>query len=72
MTMEYSKSSYSSLECVEVASHPDGAISVRSTLAQDGPTLEFTADEWAAFAAGMKSGVFDFGLDIDTLLTRSR
>jgi hypothetical protein len=72
MTASYRKSSFSRTTCVEVAPLPDGAVSVRNTRARTGPTLEFTGDEWAAFVAGVKSGEFDFGLDVDALLTRAR
>lgn len=70
MTVSYRKSSFSGTTCVEVAPLPDGVISVRNTRARTGPPLEFTADEWAAFVAGVKSGEFDFGLPIDALLSR--
>jgi hypothetical protein len=65
----YRKSTFSGLNCVEVASLADGSVSVRNTRARTGPTLEFTRDEWAAFIAGAQEGEFDFGLDIATLRT---
>lgn len=57
----FRKSSYSSdsFNCVEVADLPDGAAAVRHSKHPDGPVLVFTADEWAAFTAGVKDGEFD-------------
>ena len=42
--------------CVGVRSTPDG-VEVVDT--KDGAALRFTADEWAAFVAGVKAGEFD-------------
>ena len=71
LPVTYRKSSFSSMTCVEVASTDDGTISVRNTRARSGPTLEYTREEWIAFVAGVKSGEFDFGLDIDSVLTKT-
>lgn len=43
--------------CVEFASR-DGLVGLRDSKNPDGPTLTFTADEWAAFAAGVVNGEF--------------
>jgi Domain of unknown function (DUF397) len=56
------KSSYSGGNggaCVEVAVLPDGARAVRDSKDLGGPKLAFTADEWASFTAGVKTGEFD-------------
>jgi hypothetical protein len=56
------KSSYSGGNggnCVEVALLRDGGMAVRDSKDPDGARLEFTADEWAAFTAGVKAGEFD-------------
>lgn len=56
------KSSYSGGNggnCVEVAVLPDGNRAVRDSKDPGGAKLAFTADEWAAFAAGVKAGEFD-------------
>ena len=55
------KSSYSdNSHCVEVADLPDGRRLVRDTkLGEDSPILRYTAAEWRAFIAGIKSGEFD-------------
>ncbi len=43
--------------CVEVASLANGGKAVRDgKRAPGGPVLTFTADEWAAFVAGIKAG----------------
>jgi hypothetical protein len=44
--------------CVEVA-FVDGAVGVRDSKDRTGPALVFTAAEWAAFVAGVRSGEFD-------------
>jgi hypothetical protein len=64
MNVLYSKSSFSNLECVEVAPLPNGTISLRDSKDVSKPPHEFTQAEWAAFIAGAKVGEFDFGLDI--------
>ncbi len=65
MTVAYRKSSFSRAQCVEVAPLPDGTIAVRDSKNAVNPAHLFTADEWAAFVAGVKEGEFDFGLDIE-------
>ena len=45
--------------CVEVALGDDGSALVRDSRDPDGPTLAFTADEWADFLRGAKAGEFD-------------
>jgi hypothetical protein len=55
-------SSYSSGQggnCVEIADLPNGARAVRDSKNPDGGRLMFTATEWSAFTAGVKSGEFD-------------
>lgn len=54
-----SSPSYSNGNCVEVANLPEGNIGVRDSKDPDGPVLVFTADEWAAFLGGVRSGEFD-------------
>lgn len=51
---EWRKSSYSqNLACVEV--RRTGGIDVRDSKAPDGPQLQFSPEDWAAFTAGLKS-----------------
>jgi Domain of unknown function (DUF397) len=45
--------------CVAVAALPGGAVAVHDNTSADGPTLEFTAEEWTAFLAGVKNSEFD-------------
>lgn len=54
-------SSYSgaSGNCVEVADLPNGHRAVRDSKDSTGPVLTFTAAEWAAVTAGVRSGDFD-------------
>ena len=54
------KSTYSSGNgaCVEVA-FLDGAVGVRDSKDQDGPVLEFTPREWAAFVDGVTGRQFE-------------
>lgn len=66
MRVEYRKSSFSSLQCVEVAPLPDGMVALRDSKDVSKPPHEFTAAEWAAFIAGAKNGEFDFGLEIES------
>jgi Domain of unknown function (DUF397) len=56
------KSRYSSDEgnCVEVADLGSGGRAVRDSKHPAGPKLTFTAAEWSAFTAGVRSG--EFGL----------
>jgi hypothetical protein len=54
-------SSYSSGQggnCVEIADLPNGAQAVRDSKNRTGPALTFTAAEWSAFTAGVRSGEF--------------
>jgi hypothetical protein len=51
--------SFSSGNCVEVASLPDGGVGLRNSRHPDGPMLEFTPDEWHAFIGGAHNGEFD-------------
>lgn len=44
--------------CVEVADVPGGHRAVRDSKDPAGPVLWFTADEWAAFTAGVRGGEF--------------
>jgi hypothetical protein len=56
------KSSYSGGNggnCVEVAALRDGGLAVRDSKDPEGARLAFTAEEWAAFTAGVKAGEFD-------------
>ncbi|MBV9312422.1 MAG: DUF397 domain-containing protein [Pseudonocardia sp.] len=71
MKILYRKSSFSKMECVEVAPLPDGTISLRDSKDTSRAAHAFTPGEWAAFVAGVKVGEFDFDLDIDALLARA-
>jgi Domain of unknown function (DUF397) len=51
--------SFSSGNCVEVASLPDGGVGLRNSRHPEGPMLEFTPDEWHAFIGGAHNGEFD-------------
>ena len=53
------RGSFSNGNCVEVAAGPEGGAWVRNSRFPDGPVLEYTAGEWAAFSTGMKAGEFD-------------
>ena len=53
-----SSRSGSATNCVEVA-FGTGAVGVRDSKNPAGPALVLAADVWAAFAAGIKAGVFD-------------
>lgn len=54
------KSSRSSNQgaCIEVADLNDGSRAVRDSKNPTGPALMFTAAEWAAFTAGVRTGEF--------------
>ncbi|MGH3851648.1 MAG: DUF397 domain-containing protein [Pseudonocardiaceae bacterium] len=54
------KSRYSSLQgnCLEVADLDGGHRAVRDSKDPSGAALMFTAAEWSAFTAGVKSGEF--------------
>lgn len=45
--------------CVAVAALSDGGVAVRDEKTAAGPVLTFTANEWAAFLAGVRDGEFD-------------
>ena len=46
--------------CVEVAFGPDGTVvQVRDSKNRNGPLLNFTPREWAAFLDGVQRGEFD-------------
>jgi len=58
----WQKSSYSNGtggNCVEVADLNDGGRAVRDSKDRSGPVLRLTAEEWAAFTAGVRGGEFD-------------
>lgn len=59
--IKFTKSSFSAGGqcCVEVHQDPEGGVFVRDSKNPDGPQLWFTADEWAAFIAGVKNGEFN-------------
>lgn len=59
LTWRKSTRSLSADNCVEVADLPGGGRAVRDSKNPTGGHLEFTASEWAAFAAGVKAGEFD-------------
>lgn len=47
-------------QCVEARPTSNGGVEVRdSKLGDQSPVLTFTADEWAAFTAGVKEREFD-------------
>ena len=45
-------------DCVEVATRREG-VAVRDSKDPEGPVLEFTWTEWAAFLAAVRAGQFD-------------
>lgn len=45
--------------CVEVAFAADSNVGVRHSKDPNGPLLEFTATEWAAFTWGVRTNEFD-------------
>jgi hypothetical protein len=45
--------------CVEIRVHETGAVDVRNSKKQDGPSVSFTKEEWAAFIGGARNGEFD-------------
>lgn len=57
----YTKSSYSngSGDCVEVAVRGTGNRVVRDSKAIDGPTIDFTPSQWAAFMQDLGRPQFD-------------
>jgi hypothetical protein len=61
---DFRRSTFSPDASVEVAQRRDGAITVRHAKNPGGPELVCTRDEWIAFVRGVKSGQFDFGMNI--------
>jgi len=60
LTWRKSRRSNASGNCVEVARLPEGAgVAIRNSRNPEGPALVFTADEIAAFVAGVRDGDFD-------------
>ena len=60
-TGEWYKSSFSNGRggmCVEIMNQADGGRSVRDSKNPAGPVLDFSADEWGAFTAGVRAGEF--------------
>lgn len=59
--LHWRKSRFSSAEgnCVEVAELPGSDIAVRNSRFPEGPVLQYTQGEIAAFIAGVKAGEFD-------------
>lgn len=57
--MTWHKSSFSNLQCVEVARNNDGTVLVRHSRYPTGPHLRFTEGEWEAFIRGVREGEFD-------------
>lgn len=53
-----SSHSYAANLCIEVAELPDGRRAVRDSKNRSGPALTFSADQWAAFTAGVRAGEF--------------
>ncbi|WP_030440723.1 DUF397 domain-containing protein [Actinoplanes subtropicus] len=59
--VQWQRSSYCGTNaCVEVARADDGRILVRDSKRPDNEVLSFTAEEWAAFVAGVAAGEFRF------------
>jgi Domain of unknown function (DUF397) len=59
-TDDYAKSSFSGGDgCVEVRLLDDGTIGLRDSKDTSKPPHLFTAAEWRAFVAGVRSGEFD-------------
>lgn len=57
--VQFRKSSFCSFSgCVEVAQLTDGGVAVRDSKDPSRPALEFTAEEWSAFVAGVRAGEF--------------
>jgi hypothetical protein len=59
---EWRKASYSTTNggaCVEVAANLPGIVAVRDSKDADGPALGFSATQWVAFTASVKTGEFD-------------
>lgn len=60
MELQWHSSSYSgqSGQCVQAAIIPGGGRAIRDSKDPDGPVLEFTHSEWAAFIKGAQAGEF--------------
>ncbi|MDG4797132.1 DUF397 domain-containing protein [Micromonospora sp. WMMD1082] len=58
VTWRKSTRSGSSGNCVEVATPPQ-VVMVRDSKDRQGPVLSFTADQWAGFVQGIKTGSLD-------------
>jgi hypothetical protein len=60
---EWLKSSFCAADedmCVEVRFLENGDVEIRDgKLGTDSPVLQYTADEWRAFDAGLRNGDFD-------------
>jgi hypothetical protein len=54
-------SSIPSGQCVEAGLGACGMVHVRDSKDRDGPVLDFTPAEWAAFLDGARRGEFDQG-----------
>jgi hypothetical protein len=60
IVIEYRVSSFCSAgNCVAVGRTPEGGFAVLDTKEPGQSALRFTAEEWAAFVAGVKNGEFD-------------
>ncbi|HEY8524279.1 MAG TPA: DUF397 domain-containing protein [Acidimicrobiales bacterium] len=57
--LKWRKSSYSGTGNRVEGAYDGGRVLVRNSTLPDGPVLQFTADEWRAFAQGVKAGEFD-------------
>lgn len=59
--LHWRKSRFSTAEgnCVEVAELPGNDVAVRNSRFPNGPVLQYTQAEIAAFIAGVKAGEFD-------------
>ncbi|WP_344168817.1 DUF397 domain-containing protein [Pilimelia columellifera] len=59
-TAAWRTSSYSAAtNCVEVATFADSGAAVRDSKNRAGDVLQFNADAWQGFLAGVKAGEFD-------------
>lgn len=58
--VQYRTSSFCSVGgCVEVGRLPNGRVALRDGKEPERAPLIFTAQEWAAFVAGVRQGEFD-------------